>query len=80
MSLSDEEKMIDRAARHEEVRFLKKQQWAVAAAGVVLIAGLLAILKDRACDATRQILDPTSDNGGSRLRVVLPRRPSRRAR
>jgi hypothetical protein len=46
MSLGDEEKMIDRAARHEEVRFLKKQQWAVAAAGVVLIAGLLAILKD----------------------------------
>jgi len=46
MSLSDEEKMIDRAARYEEVRFLKKQQWAVAAAGVVLMGGLLAILKD----------------------------------
>ena len=30
--LSDKDK-IDRAARHEEVRFLKKQQWAVATAG-----------------------------------------------
>ena len=46
MSLSDDEKMIDRAERYEEVRFLKKQQWAVAAAGVGLIGGLLAILKD----------------------------------
>ena len=46
MSLSDEEKMIDRAERYEEVRFLKKQHWAVAAAGVVLMGGLLAILKD----------------------------------
>src|SRR5262245_15487008 len=46
MSLSDDEKTIDRAARDEEIRFLKKQQWAVAAAGVVLIGGLLAILKD----------------------------------
>jgi len=46
MSLSDDEKTIDRAARYEEIRFLKKQQWAVAAAGVVLIGGLLAILKD----------------------------------
>jgi hypothetical protein len=45
MSLSDEEK-IDRAARHEEVRFLKRQQWAVAAAGVVLISALLTFLKD----------------------------------
>ena len=33
--LSDKDK-IDRAAQHEEVRFLKKQQWAVATAGVIL--------------------------------------------
>jgi hypothetical protein len=46
MSLSNDEKMIDRAASYEEVRFLKKQQWAVAAAGVILIGGLLTILKD----------------------------------
>jgi hypothetical protein len=38
--LSDEEK-IDRAARHEELRFYKKQQWAVATAGVILLGALL---------------------------------------
>ena len=36
--LTDKEK-IDREAWHEEVRFLKKQQWAVATAGVVLFGG-----------------------------------------
>jgi hypothetical protein len=43
--LSDKDK-IDRAAQHEEVRFLKKQQWAVAAAGVVLLGGLLAAVRN----------------------------------
>ena len=43
--LSDKDK-IDRAARHEEVRFLKKQQWAVAAAGVLLLGALLAALRN----------------------------------
>jgi len=38
--LSDEEK-IDRAARHEELRFYNKQQWAVATAGVILLGALL---------------------------------------
>lgn len=41
-NLSDEEK-IDRAARHEELRFYTKQQWAVATAGVILSAALLTI-------------------------------------
>jgi hypothetical protein len=44
-NLTDKEK-IDRAAWHEEVRFLKKQQWAVATAGVVLLSGLLAAIRD----------------------------------
>ncbi len=43
--LSDKDK-IDRAARHEEVRFLKKQQWAVATAGVLLLGALLAIIRN----------------------------------
>ena len=38
--LSDEEK-IDRAARHEELRFYNKQQWAVTTAGVILLGALL---------------------------------------
>jgi hypothetical protein len=42
--LSDKEK-IDRAAKHEEVRFLKRQQWAVAAAGVILLGGFLATIR-----------------------------------
>ena len=44
-NLTDKEK-IDRAAWHEEVWFLKKQQWAVATAGVVLLSGLLAAIRD----------------------------------
>jgi hypothetical protein len=43
--LSDKDK-IDRAAHHEEVRFLKKQQWAVATAGVVLLGGFLAAVRN----------------------------------
>jgi hypothetical protein len=43
--LSDKDK-IDRAARHEEVRFLKKQQWAVATAGVLLLGALLATIRN----------------------------------
>jgi uncharacterized membrane protein len=39
--LSDRDK-IDRAAFHEEVRFYKRQQWAVATAGVALLGALLA--------------------------------------
>lgn len=41
-NLSDEEK-IDRAARHEELRFYTKQQWAVATAEVILLGALLTI-------------------------------------
>jgi len=41
-NLSDEEK-IDRAARHEELRFYKKQQWAITTAGVILLGALLTI-------------------------------------
>ena len=43
--LSDKDK-IDRAARHEEVRFLKKQQWAVATAGILLLGALLATIRN----------------------------------
>jgi hypothetical protein len=43
--LSDKDK-IDRAARHEEVRFLKKQRWAVATAGVILLGALLATIRN----------------------------------
>jgi uncharacterized membrane protein len=43
--LNDREK-IDRAACFEEVRFLKRQQWAVAAAGVVLLGALVATIRD----------------------------------
>ena len=43
--LNDREK-IDRAACFEEVRFLKRQQWAVAAAGVVLLGALVATFRD----------------------------------
>ena len=43
--LSDKDK-IDRAARHEEVRFLKKQQWAVTTAGVLLLGALLATIRN----------------------------------
>ena len=45
VQLSDQEK-IDRAAFHEEVRFYKKQQWAVATAGVVLLGAFLATVND----------------------------------
>jgi hypothetical protein len=44
--MSDKDKeIIDRAALHEEVRFLKKQQWAVASAGVILFGALLATIR-----------------------------------
>jgi uncharacterized membrane protein len=43
--LSDKDK-IDRAAWHEEVRFLKPQQWAVATAGVLLLGPLLAAIRN----------------------------------
>jgi hypothetical protein len=45
VQLSDQEK-IDRAAFHEEVRFLKKQQWAVATAGAVLSGAFLAAISN----------------------------------
>jgi hypothetical protein len=46
-ALTDQEKeKIDRAARHEEVRFLKRQQWAVTTAWVVLFGAFLAIIRN----------------------------------
>jgi hypothetical protein len=45
VQLSDQDK-IDRAAFHEEVRFYKRQQWAVATAGVVLLGAFLATVHD----------------------------------
>jgi hypothetical protein len=44
-NLSDKDK-IDRAAQHEELRFYKKQQWAVTTAGVVLLGAFLTIVRD----------------------------------
>jgi hypothetical protein len=44
-TLSDQQK-VDRAAWHEEVRFLKKQQWAVATAGAVLSGAFLATVNN----------------------------------
>jgi hypothetical protein len=44
VQLSDREK-IDRAAFHEEVRFYKRQQWAVTTAGVVLLGAFLATVR-----------------------------------
>jgi uncharacterized membrane protein len=47
--LSDQEKeKIDRAAWHEQVQFLKKQQWAVTTAGVVLFGAFLATMRNHA--------------------------------
>jgi hypothetical protein len=43
--LSEKEK-IDRAARHEEVRFLKRQQWAVTTAGAALLGAFLAVIRN----------------------------------
>jgi uncharacterized membrane protein len=43
--LSDKDK-IDRAAWHEEIRFLKKQQWAIATAGVLLLGALLVTVRN----------------------------------
>jgi hypothetical protein len=44
-ALTDQEKeKIDRVAWHEQVRFLKRQQWAVTTAGVVLFGAFLAIM------------------------------------
>jgi hypothetical protein len=45
-TLSDLDIILDRAARHEEVRFLKKQQWAVATAGAVLSGAFLATVSN----------------------------------
>jgi hypothetical protein len=42
-NLSDKDK-IDRVAQHEELRFYKKQQWAVTTAGVVLLGAFLTIV------------------------------------
>jgi hypothetical protein len=53
--LSEKDK-IDRAARHEEVRFLKKQQWAVATAGVVLLGAFLATIRDVHLTALEKVL------------------------
>jgi hypothetical protein len=44
VQLSDRNK-IDRAAFHEEVRFYKRQQWAVATAGVALLGAFLATVR-----------------------------------
>ena len=46
LSTVQEANCIDRAAFHEEVRFYKKQQWAVATAGVVLFGAFLATVND----------------------------------
>jgi uncharacterized membrane protein len=55
--LTDQEKQkIDRAAWHEQVQFLKKQQWAVATAGVVLFGAFLAIMRNHGMSAWEKYL------------------------
>src|SRR5262245_53974620 len=57
-TLSDKEK-IDRAAWHEEVRFLKRQQWAVTTAGLALLGAFLATLGNaglRPCEKALAVL------------------------
>jgi hypothetical protein len=44
VQVSDKEK-IDRVALYEEVRFYKRQQWAVVTAGVALLGALLATVR-----------------------------------
>jgi hypothetical protein len=44
-NLSDRDQ-IDRAAQHEELRFYKKQQWAVTTAGVVLLGAFLTTVRN----------------------------------
>lgn len=43
--MSDQQNSVDRAARHEELRFAKKQQWYVATSAVTLLAGIFAIAR-----------------------------------
>jgi hypothetical protein len=46
-ALTDQEKeKIDRAAWHEQVQFLKRQQWAVTTAGVVLFGAFFWMPRD----------------------------------
>jgi hypothetical protein len=47
-ALTDQEKeKIDRVAWHEQVQFLKRQQWAVTTAGVALFGAFLAIMRNQ---------------------------------
>src|ERR1700731_3316304 len=41
----DQQNDVDRAARHEELRFAKKQQWYVATSAVTLLAAIFAIAR-----------------------------------
>jgi hypothetical protein len=51
-ALTDQEKeKIDRVAWHEQVQFLKRQQWAVTTAGVALFGAFLAILRNQKMSA-----------------------------
>jgi hypothetical protein len=42
-----EKEKIDRAAWHEQVHFLKRQQWAVTTAGVALFGAFLALVRNQ---------------------------------
>ena len=56
-ALTDQEKeKIDRAAWHEQVQFLKRQQWAVTTAGVVLFGAFLAIVRNYEMSALEKYL------------------------
>ena len=47
-ALTDQEKeKIDRVAWHEQVQFLKRQQWAVTTAGVALFGAFLAVMRNQ---------------------------------
>jgi len=73
--LSDKDK-IDRAARHEEVRFLKKQQWAVATAGVLLLGALLATIRNMHMTVLDKFLAVVLIAIGVLRWLVVPRRSS----
>src|SRR5262249_16422362 len=56
-ALTDQEKeKIDRVAWHEQVQFLKRQQWAVTTAGVALFGAFLAVMRNQNMSAWEKYL------------------------
>jgi hypothetical protein len=53
---NEEKENIDRAAWHEQVQFLKRQQWAVTTAGVALFGAFLAVVRNQHMSAWEKYL------------------------